>query len=34
MPKGLSEFGGNGWDSTNETYVRVKVSSTGVLQTN
>jgi len=34
MPKGLPEFGASGWDSTNETWVKIKVSSTGILQTN
>lgn len=33
MPKGLPTFGGNGHDSTNETWVRVKVDSDGILQT-
>jgi len=33
MPKGKARFGANGWDSTNETWVKIKVNSTGVLQT-
>jgi len=32
--KALPATGAWGWDSTNEVYVRIKVGSTGVLETN
>jgi len=33
VPKGKPRFGAYGWDATNETWVKIKVSSTGVLNT-
>jgi len=34
MSKGKSKFGAYGWYSTNEEYLKIKVSTIGVLQTN